>query len=128
MARPLASVLPGTSTAKAPHVSAWISRHARHDRDTRLVRLRRLALSRRLRDATANPITLTRDLAMARPLASVLPGTSTAQVPQVMVWVRGSVGMPATTATRDWCESVAWPSHAACVMPPLTLYPELGIW
>ena len=46
---------------------------------------------------------------MVRVLASLLTGTSTAQALHVMVRVRGSVGMRATTATCDWCDSSRGP-------------------
>ena len=57
-------------------------------------------------------LTLTRDLAMVRVLASLLTGTSTAKALHVMVRVCGSVGMRAATATCDWCDSSLGPLHA----------------
>ena len=84
---------------------ARISRHARRDRDMRLVRLVARPSPRPPGPAPPLTLTLTRDLAMARALTSLLPGTGAAQAPHVMVRVRGSVGMRATTATCDWCDS-----------------------
>jgi hypothetical protein len=66
---------------------------------------------------------------MARSLARMLSGTSIAKAPHGMVWVRTSVGIRATTAPRDCCDSSQGPALtlpcAPMALPMPTLTPTL---
>jgi hypothetical protein len=83
---------------------------------------RHAALSHAPCELCAPPLTLTltRDLAMARALGSVLTGTRTAQASYAMVRVRGSVGMRVANATHmRLVRLVTRPS----LMPPCVRHP-----